>query len=331
MTDKPQIAVIRYTPEHFREWENFIPKSSNGTIFHSQRFLSYHPSARFRHHHLLFHLRGKLRAVFTGAEVEGEEGLELHSHPGASYGGVVIKRGADFEDYYGVTGALVEYARKTGFRAINLTQTPLIYHNIPSQGVEFALAAHNFTRHCENLTQSVDLTVLGQDVTESLVDKTRNAYRQAVKKGLVYCEDVELSEENLADFHRILVENRRILGVTPAHTLEELFKLARISPDSLHLAFVEKEGERIAGLLHFICNLRIVLLFYVCHNREKQSLKPVPFLLTNTLNWAREAGFRELDFGISTVKGDPTWGLLKFKENFKARPFLRTTYRIQIK
>ncbi|NQS98512.1 MAG: GNAT family N-acetyltransferase [candidate division Zixibacteria bacterium] len=330
MTDNRVFTVIRYTPEFRSDWEDFLTSSSNGTIFHSLRFFRYHLLDRFKHHHLIFRLRGKIRAVFTGADIAGAGGLELRSHPGASYGGFVIRNKADFEDYYGMVEALVEYAKSCGFKAIRLTQTPLIYHQRPHQGIEFALRSHGFEiERCE-LTQSVDLTALQGNVIDSLTDKTRNAFRQSVRKGLKYEEGVELSRVNLTDFHRILMENRESLGVTPTHTFDELVKLSEIIPEYLHLSFVSYESQRVGGLLHFICNARVALLFYVCHLREYQDLKPVPFILTKTVEWARSQGFRELDFGISTVDGVPNRGLLKFKENFTARPFLRNTYRITL-
>ena len=312
------------------EWEAFLSESENGTIFHSQRFLSYHRPDKFRHHHLIFMLRGKMRAIFTGAEIQSDKGLTLRSHPGASYGGIVLKRESDFEDYYGIIEALLNYSRENGIKSLSLTQTPTIYNSCGSQGVEFALTSFGFKSAVVELTQSVNLTRLGYDAFESVVDKTRNACRQARKKGVIYQEDVPLSEENIRDFYEILVENRRALNVTPTHTEEELNRLVKLIPENLHLAFAEAGGERIAGLLHFICNPRVVLLFYVCHRRDKQSLKAAPFLLTNTLNWAKREGFEQLDFGISTVKGDPNTGLLKFKENFKTKPYLRTTYSIDL-
>lgn len=330
MSDKSDFTIIRYTPAMEEEWEEFLASSANGTIFHSQRFMAYHPPGRFKHHHLFFRLRGKIRALFTGAEVEGEGGRELRSHPGASFGGFVVKTGADFEDCFGMVDALLDYARGEGFKSVRLTQTPIIYHLHQHQGIEFALTAHGFNPEWVELTQSVDLTGVGDDPFAFLVDKTRNACRQAIKNGLIYQEAVELNEKDIADFYHILVENRRTLGVTPTHTEAELMALSRLIPENLHLSFVEYRGKRIAGLLHFACNRKVVLLFYICHLREYQALKPAPFLLANTLNWAKGEGFKELDFGISTVKGVPTRGLLKFKENFRARPFLRTTYSIAV-
>ncbi len=312
------------------EWEEFIRTSSNGTIFHSHRFFAYHPENRFKNHHLIFRMRNKIRAVFTAAEIDSEHGRELKSHPGASYGGFVMKNNSDFEDYIGVVKALIQYAGDNGFDAVSLTQTPLIYHTEYNQGIDFALENCGFTVSCSEMTQSVDLTRLSDNPLEDLVDKTRNACRKALNKGLLYVENAGLTPENLADFHSILFENRKTLGVKPTHTLDELVELSRLIPENLHLAFIEYHSKRIAGLLHFVCNPQVVLLFYVCHERAEQNLKPVPLIMANTLKWAKSRGFRELDFGISTVKGDPNFGLIKFKENFRTRPFLRNTYFLKL-
>lgn len=331
MPKNSNFIVEQYHPALSEEWDNFILKSSNGTIFHSQRFFAYHPGKRFKHHHLIFRMRNKIRAVFTAAEIESDHGRELRSHPGASYGGFVMKQNSDFEDYLGVVKALIRYGSENGFDAISLTQTPLIYHAEFNQGIDFALEKCGFSVSCSEFTQSVDLTRFSNHPEDDLVDKTRNACRKARKAGLKYLENVELTPDNLSDFHHILNENRKALGVKPTHTLDELVKLSQLIPEYLHLAFIEHESKRIAGLLHFVCNPSVLLLFYVCHDRTEQSLKPVPLIMANTLKWAKNKGFRELDFGISTVKGDPNLGLIKFKENFRTRPFLRNTYFLKLK
>lgn len=31
-----------------KDWDNFVLNSNNGTMFHSRKFLSYHPEGRFK-------------------------------------------------------------------------------------------------------------------------------------------------------------------------------------------------------------------------------------------------------------------------------------------
>ena len=75
------MKAIEYTPELAARWDDFVSKANNGTIFHTQRFLSYHPDDRFEHHHLIFDDRGKWAGVLPGA-VAFRDGKRIYaSHP----------------------------------------------------------------------------------------------------------------------------------------------------------------------------------------------------------------------------------------------------------
>jgi hypothetical protein len=76
-----------YTPARKEEWDEFVEKSVNGTFMHSRQFLSYHTPGKFKDCSLLFFDNNKLLAVFPAADVEGKC---LKSHPGATYGGLVV-------------------------------------------------------------------------------------------------------------------------------------------------------------------------------------------------------------------------------------------------
>ena len=48
------MRLIEYTPDLETRWDEFIAETNNGTLFHTQRFLGYHPEGRFEHRHLIF-------------------------------------------------------------------------------------------------------------------------------------------------------------------------------------------------------------------------------------------------------------------------------------
>ncbi|MEJ2356253.1 MAG: hypothetical protein P8Y62_10240 [candidate division WOR-3 bacterium] len=60
------IKVDKYRPEIKDNWDNFVEKSNNGTIFHKIQFLDYHPPDRFNFHHLIFHKQSNPIAVLPG-------------------------------------------------------------------------------------------------------------------------------------------------------------------------------------------------------------------------------------------------------------------------
>src|SRR5690349_11144509 len=86
-----RLLVRRFEDVDADAWDRFVDESANGTFMHTRRFLSYHPPQRFHDHSLLFLDESqKLRAVFTAAEVLDKGRRILKSHPGATYGGLVV-------------------------------------------------------------------------------------------------------------------------------------------------------------------------------------------------------------------------------------------------
>ncbi|MDP7071962.1 MAG: GNAT family N-acetyltransferase, partial [Candidatus Marinimicrobia bacterium] len=51
-------------------WDTFVQESNNGTLFHTRKFLSYHPSDRFKDRSLIFLKKGNPIALLPAADVE---------------------------------------------------------------------------------------------------------------------------------------------------------------------------------------------------------------------------------------------------------------------
>jgi hypothetical protein len=141
------IEVRHYAPPRRDEWDNFVLHSNNGTIFHLQRFFSYHPHDRFLFHHLLFYSGGRLIALLPAAITEN--GTCLESPIGASYGGFVLPWEMKYVLNEHLVDALLDYAQKQGFKKILLTHAPPIYQTRLCQDIDYALAfkGFDFDRH----------------------------------------------------------------------------------------------------------------------------------------------------------------------------------------
>lgn len=311
------------------EWEGFWPGAVNGTLFNSLKFLAYHPAERFRSHHVGFRRKGNLVAVFPAVEISEDGRRVWVSHPGASYGGPAYSAKLQYHQVEALVKALVGYARGAGFGRIRVTLPPVIYNEYPDQGLNFALWRAGFRVIRRELSQAVRLNWTGE-VLDIFVNRARTAYRKAVQEGLQFRVLERPTRDEYDRFWEILEENRRGLGVSPAHSRAEIERLHQLVPERLMMAAAEYRGEMAAVIWNFLCNRRTVLEFYMAHDAKYQHLKPVPFLTLHTMLWARERGFRYLDFGISSIWGEPTWGLLRFKENFGARHYLRLTYQLDL-
>jgi len=313
------------------EWENFWQDAVNGTIFNSLRFLSYHAPERFNTHHLTFRRNGNLVGLLPAVISEAEDGAKTWiSHPGASYGGPVWSPSLRYHHLESLLDAMINYAHDIGINQIRLTPPPVIYNEFPEQQLDFALQRKGFEVVRTELTQGVRLDIPEDELLGSFVNKTRTAFRRAEKLGLKFRVIENPTQAEFDRFWEILVENRAGLGVTPAHNRKEIELLHNLVPENLMMAVVEYEGQIISLIWNFGCNSRTVLEFYMAHQEPFQKLRPVPFLTYHSILWARSQGYRYFDFGISSIDSDPTWGLLRFKENFNAHHFLRQTYQKNI-
>lgn len=313
-------------------WERFVADSNNGTLFHSLRFLSYHPAERFHEHHLVFTKRGRVVALLPATRQDEETGPALVSHPGASYGGFVVRPDLRFDDATALVSALVESATQAGFTRIDLTLTPTVYMKHPHQAVEFALFSAGFRYRKRELTNVVSLDCAPDEVFQRFTNKTRGHLRQALRFGLrvVWADDPQ--DDALAVLYRMLLDNRRQLGLTPppAHTLDELIRIRTLMPGRLTLGLTYLDDDPIASVLLFNCNPRAVLTFYICHERSYRHHHPVHLLLYDLLCRATRQGYRIIDFGLSTVNMAPLRSLIQFKESFLAQGFFRETFELKL-
>jgi hypothetical protein len=324
-------TVSQYDPAHDRQaWDKALNQAGNGTLFHSHEFLQYHPRNRFENHHLIFRIGEEARVLLTGAVRDSEKGKAFISYPGASYGGIIYPAGLSFNHAHHLADSLVKYAKSAGFKTLTLTPPPSLYSDWPSDVLDFHLLKKGFRYAKREITQAIPLDYGSADPFDTLCNKTRTAVRKAVKEGLKVDEDILLSDANLETFYPLLWDNRQRLGVTPTHSLEELKRLRDLVPGQLSLSLVRHGKKAIAGILNFVINPRVLLIFYVCHDWEYQELRPVPLLIYRSMLWAHSRGFRHLDFGTSTLNMEPNWGLLKFKENFGSRGYFRDTFTIDL-
>ena len=137
------ITVKRFN-NNSAAWDSFVSLANNGTLFHTRRFLSYHPEGRFNDHSLEFYKKGKLISILPAAIIANDGRRQLVSHPGASVGSFVVPEDLAFADALAMVEQLSEYAKANNFDGIRLTQPPTIYSRRLSHYIDFALQKNGY-------------------------------------------------------------------------------------------------------------------------------------------------------------------------------------------
>jgi len=320
--------VIRYEKKYLDEWENFVESSNNGTIFHTRKFLSYHPAERFKDNSLIFKNKNKIIAVMTAAKVKRDGHVALISHQGASYGGFVYRDSLSIRQAFELTETLIDNSINEGFRKIIITHSPFVYQKRYNNYIDFAFIKNGFEYLKREVSSVISLVGVHEDEVLSLFkSEARTAVRKSEKTGVVIRES-----EDFEDYYKILKNNLAMRhNVNPAHSLKEIIKLKKLFPEQIQLVGAYIKNKMIAGVINFFCNPKVVLVFYISNNMEYQQYRAVNYLFYSIIKDAVHRGLSYLDFGLFTVDMDPNWGLGKFKENFGARGILRDTFYLDLK
>jgi hypothetical protein len=326
-----QTSVVEYDEVRHRQmWDSFVEDSMNGTRFHLQQFLAYHPANRFEFHHLLFFREDRLVAVLPAGSRDG--GQTLESPLGASYGSFVTKD-ITAQESLDVVQAFEDYVRRTGIRDVYLTSAPVIYSPILTQNLDFALLYRGYAYQRHYISHAIDLTK--HDGRPA--DRFHPVARKNIRHVLRTAHDLTVEESTpetivrmLEEFYPILLENKAKYSAKPTHTLEELLRLNELVPDLMKLFLVRVANEPIAGSLLFLANDRVSLIFYHMLRYAYQEYKPIYLLMDRVTAWSKEQGYAFVDIGVSQDTSDenpmtPALSLIHFKERFDSRGVLRST------
>ncbi len=321
------IRIHLYNPSQMEEWDNFVSESNNGTIFHKQKFLAYHPEGRFAFHHLMFYDNQELIAVLPAALKDKDQ--TLVSPMGASYGGFVLKL-IPYKKNEAIIDGLLAYAQGKGFKQILLTPAPLIYQNRLVQDMDYALVYKGFEYEKHFISHVIDPNN-NEHFLEDFNERSARYVRRCLQDENL---TIEISKDlkDYADVYPILLENKKKHNATPTHTLEELCTLQELFPEAIKLFVVRYQEKPVAASLIFSCNKQATIIFYNMLLYEYEKYRPIFLAMHEVTKWSMENGHTYVDIGVSQNPSHenpmtPSYSLVEFKEKFNAKGFLRSTFR----
>lgn len=319
------MTIIEYSEKWKDKWDAFVKKSSNGTMFHQQKFFDYHIPGKFSFNHLIFLEKGNIKAVLPGRIKDG-----VYESPiGASYGSIVTLD-LKFDEALKITDTLIDYGKVNGVNEFVLTSAPMIYETYPNQNLDFALLWKNFKYDLHYISSAVKL-----DEKLEIIPRFQSTVRRNVRKTLKDSDVTIEINEKYEEFYPILIENKARHNVKPTHSLEDIYKLHELMPENLKLFMVYYKGEPIAGSLLFLANQNVSLCFYNMLRYDFEHLKPIHRVMYEVVKWSTENGYKYVDIGVSQdTKAEnpmtPSISLIDFKEKFDAKTIMRNTLKLTL-
>lgn len=318
------IELRQYQAQDKELWDDFVWKSRNGTIFHTRQFLSYHDPKKFTDHSFIFSKDGAIVGVLTGAM----EGKTFVSHPGASYGGIVLSPELGMKETGEMLDALIEYGKKEKWAGVTfLRLTPPSVRKYSSDDQEYWLHQKGFQIERFELASSLFLKGKNAEtLPDTFTGKCRNALRKAEKSGLTFKET-----DDFKSFWKILESTLTERHQSkPTHSIDEIESLKKLFPKHIRLFAAFKEKEMIGGIVTFTLHDKAIYTLYIAQNYEHQELRSVHLIVTELARVCIKEGKDVLHFGISTEEKGKVVndGLFFFKESFGAVSVRRESWSI---
>jgi hypothetical protein len=307
-------------------WDAFVARTATGNFLHTRRFLSYH-GLRYTDRSLVFRdARGALSGVLPAA-VSPDDAEVVISHPGATYGGLLLSDREHGLDTFEMLASASAFWAAAGLKRLLYKSVPPHLHRGWQQLDLYALwrlGAHLVRRDLWNV---IDLTLprMPDEARRRRLRRARAAGVRVVKGG---------SEAAYRAFHGVLTEClQRRHGTKPVHSLAELILLQSLFPEHIALWLaLDEAGACIAGEWIFDFGQAWHGQYGVATEAgRQQSAQDV--LLESILQEAAGRGVRHFSFGTSTQDGGLVFneGLFRYKASFGPGCVAHDFYELELK
>ena len=165
MSRRVLLEFSRFRSSEKNIWDEFVPKTNNGTLFHLRSFLNYHPKSRFNDHSLIIKKKGNLFSVFPAVEQIIDNEKILVSHPGATVGSFAVPENLSIADSLSLVEKLVHYAKDKKFQGVRINLPPSLYQRRISNYIEYSFFKLGFKYTKREVTSILFL--------EDSIDKTK--------------------------------------------------------------------------------------------------------------------------------------------------------------
>lgn len=307
------IRIERYRPELEAHWHELLACARNGLFLFERPYMDYHGD-RFMDMSFMAFAGDEPIAVFPAAlEPTGR----LVSHPGLTFGGLVLAKKLRSQDAFIVLDAILDAARKEGAVRCLVKMLPEAFASYPSGEIAYGLWRRGFKLVRRDLSSLLPISAAIPLNSSKLL-----GVKRARKSG------VAVHAKSASEFHELLddVLHERH-GVAAVHSRAELAMLQSRFPDNIVCRVAQREGQQLAGSVVFKYG-HVWHTQYLASSEEGRKCGALDLVISELIDEAKAGGVKYLSFGASTVSEGRhlNEGLLWQKESFGARAIVHDFY-----
>lgn len=315
------IEIKPYRKELKQEWDEFVKVSKNGTFLFFRDYMDYH-SDRFLDCSVMIYHKAKLIALMPLAVKQGEATTTVTSHPGLTYGGLIMGKECTAVKVCEIFEQLMTYLRNQGYKELIYKAVPRIYHKYPAEEDIYALYTV-----CK--AQFFD-----RDISSTIEIQNKYSWRKGKRANMIAARREGVIVKDSTDFScywAILEECLKTKYLSkPVHSLEEIELLHSRFPQNIRLLVAEKDGKVLGGTVLYLTDT-CVHTQYFCFSKEGERYHCNELMIGYILdNFAYK---RYFDYGTSS-KEDERLGLneslMSSKEGYGCRGVMYDIYSVKL-
>lgn len=220
---------------------------------------------------------------------------------------------------------LVDYASLQHIEKIKLSLPPDIYHHSFNTKMANALLRNGFSMDLPEITNWINLHQFKGEFS------CRNA-RQNYNKSLQYNLSFHLTHDpdEKEEIYRVIYENRKKLGRPIYVTLDDLHSISKMWPVDFFQVSNPK-GQAIAGAIFYRGHEKIVQGIFWGDSEHGRCFRAMDFCAFNLWKHYKALNYDIIDLGASSLCGEPSDGLIRFKEDHDCTSALRLCFNLNLK
>ena len=289
---------------------HFYPSKKNH-LFNEPNYFNLHSSSSQDVYAQLVR-RSDLKVFATICFYEDTSGILLSPIRG-TFGSISLNENLDFQILDNFLTGLIGYLIANGAKGLRIKCAPSSHDNVLFSKLFNILTRNNFIP--DYIEVNYDLLINDRNFIDLIDYGNVKRIRKMLKCGFVA---EKIGNTSLSQVYRVIAENRSRLGVVVSMTENQLENMIDRFPDRVHLFAVYRDSQRTEILASAVCIAITDSILYVLYwgdVADMGSYSPVALLAKTVYEYCQANGFKLLDVGISTLKGIPNFGLVKFKQN----------------
>lgn len=248
------------------------------------------------------------------------------SLPQASFGGVAVEGKAGRLDVVMFYKQVFSLLQNRGVKLLKVSSQPSCYDPTLFSAQHDVLTCEAATRTCTET--NAWLPACKEDVYKQFLHRSeKNKLNKARKAGLT-CEQLPGYVLPLA--YKIIQQNRHASGYPVTMQEDDLAELFRLMPDKYRLFGVWMENTLVAAAVCVEVTPEVLYTFYLADDHDYRQYSPTVLLVAAVCDYAYRLGYRLVDLGTVSDKGQLNKGLYDFKAHLGASFCSKCTYEVEL-